>query len=47
MDLHNNQVGRDQISWYEYAFNCSDSTVKIRISGKLTNKSTGIKWLHN
>jgi hypothetical protein len=47
MDLHNNQVGRDQIAWYEFFFNCSDSTVKSRISAKLTNKSADIIWLHN
>lgn len=47
MDLHNNQVGRDQIAWYEFSFNCGDSTVKSRISAKLTNKSADIIWLHN
>ena len=47
MDLHNNQVGRDQIAWYEFFFNCGDSTVKSRISAKLTNKSADIIWLHN
>lgn len=46
MDLHNNQVGRDQVSWYEYSFNCSDSTLITRISNKLTNKATDIIWLH-
>ena len=47
MDLNNNKVGRDQIQWYEYWFNCSDATVKTRISNKLTNKSGGIIWLHS
>lgn len=47
MDLHNNQIGRDQIASYEFGFNCSDSTIKSRISAKLTNSSSGIKWLHN
>ncbi len=46
MDLSNNNVGRSQIAWYEYWFNCSDSTVKSRISNKMTNKSGGITWLH-
>lgn len=47
MDLANNKVGRDSIAWYEYWFNCSDSTVKSRISGKLTNMPGDITWLHN
>lgn len=46
MDLNNNRVGRDQIQWYEFWFNCSDSTVKTRISNKLTNGYGGIYWLH-
>lgn len=47
MDLNNNKVGRSVIAWYEYSINCSDSTVKSRISAKLTNKSGEIIWLHN
>ncbi len=47
MDLNNNKVGRGVIAWYEYSINCSDSTVKSRISAKLTNKSGEIIWLHN
>ena len=47
MDLDNNKVGRSVIAWYEYSFNCSDSTVKTRISNKLTNTSGNITWLHN
>lgn len=47
MDLANNKVGRDAIRWYEYYFNCWDSTVKSRISAKLTNTSGNIVWLHN
>ncbi len=46
MDLNNNKVGRAQIQWYEYWWNCSDATVKSRISAKLTNKSGEIIWLH-
>ena len=47
MDLNNNKVGRSVIAWYEFSFNCSDATVKSRISTKLTNKSGEITWLHN
>jgi hypothetical protein len=47
MDLNNNKVGRSVIAWYEFSTNCSDSTVKSRISAKLTNKSGEITWLHN
>lgn len=47
MDLANNKVGRDAIKWYEFYFNCWDSTVKARISAKLTNTSGNIVWLHN
>ncbi|MDQ3014826.1 MAG: hypothetical protein M3Q73_03110 [bacterium] len=47
MDLANNKVGRDAIKWYEYYFNCWDSTVKSRISAKLTNTAGNIVWLHN
>lgn len=47
MDLNNNSVGRSVIAWYEFFFNCSDSTVKSRISAKLTNTTGNIIWLHN
>lgn len=47
MDLNNNKVGRGVIAWYEYSVNCSDATVKSRISAKLTNTSGSITWLHN
>lgn len=48
MDLHNNEIGRDCVKWYEISLNCSDSTVKERVSKKLTNnKNTGLYWLHS
>ncbi len=47
MDLHNNEVGRSVIKWYDTSFNVSDKEVQNRIEKKLTNKkSTGIYWLH-
>lgn len=46
MDLHNNQVGRDQVAWYEIWPFLSDDTIKSRISVKLTNRSSDIIWLH-
>lgn len=46
MDLHNNEEGRDCVEWYEaYPF-LSDSTIKSRVTAKLTNTSSGIIWLH-
>lgn len=48
MDLHNNEVGRSVINWYDTAINVSNKTLQKRISDKLTNnKDTGIYWLHN
>lgn len=47
MDLHNNEEGRDSVSWYEYSWNCSDTTLIDRISDKLTNNSSDIIWLHD
>ncbi|MBD5089562.1 MAG: wnt family protein [Clostridiales bacterium] len=47
MDLHNNEVGRSVIKWYDTTFNVSDKELQKRIEKKLTNKkSTGIYWLH-
>lgn len=46
MDLHNNQIGRDQVAWYEVWPFLTDSTLKNRISAKLTNNSNDITWLH-
>ena len=46
MDLHNNEIGRDLVGTWEFSFNLSDSTLKKRISSKLTNNNGGIIWLH-
>lgn len=46
MDLHNNKIGRDLVGTWEFSFNLSDSTLKKRISSKLTNNNGGIIWLH-
>lgn len=48
MDLHNNEVGRSVINWYDTAINVSNKTLQNRVSDKLTNnKNTGIYWLHD
>jgi hypothetical protein len=49
MDLHNNEIGRSLINWYEDGaiYWPSDSTIKTRVSNKLTNTDSGIIWLHN
>jgi len=47
MDLHNNEIGRDQIKWYHCRLTCSNKKVKKLISNKLTNnRKTGLYWLH-
>lgn len=45
MDLHNNQEGRDCVAWYDLLI--SDSTIRSRVSAKLTNISSDIIWLHS
>lgn len=47
MDLHNNEVGRNCVKWYDIWPICSDKELKKRVSNKLTNnKNIGIYWLH-
>lgn len=48
MDLHNNEIGRNIINWYDTKINVSDNQLKKRVVKKMTNKKkTGIYWLHN
>ncbi|MCT4688293.1 hypothetical protein [Vallitalea sp.] len=42
MDLHNNDVGRQCVYWYEIRPVLSDNTVKSRVLARLTNKSSDI-----
>ena len=47
MDMHNNEIGRNVVNWYDTTINLSNNDIKSRVSDKLTgNVKTGIYWLH-
>ncbi|WP_270167173.1 DUF6973 domain-containing protein [Paenibacillus sp. SYP-B4298] len=47
MDLHNNQIGRDVITWYDTWPFVGESIVTGRINARLTNNSSDLIWLHS